>query len=412
MATIIYKGVEYTGGTGDTVVNIDLNDSGYSKEAIDLLLADLEGKIPVNADSHTHINKNALDKIDENTTDIKAVFNGRNLAYEDDITTKVNDSLTSYITKDEASSTYATNALMVSTIGDLAVLKNRLDNINDNIAPTNYYTKDEVQNLLASAEVGLLVHFDDLTIAQKEELKGEKGDKGNQGEQGSSAYDVAVELGYPGTKEEWVKSLEGDSAYEIAVKQGYAYTVDSWLQSLKGEKGEKGDTGETGKSAFQIAVDNGLTSASTQTEWIAELKGEKGDSITSVEQTTTSDVSDGLNTVTVTLSNGNTSEFNVKNGTGIASVEQTTTSDVSEGFNVVTCTLTNGNTSEFNIKNGTGIASVEQTTTSDVSSGTNTITVTLTNGATSTFDVKNGAEGYALIPTTKIDDQVGRIWLV
>ena len=400
MSKVIYKGVEYT---GDAIVNIDFNDSGYSKEEVDTKIAD---------NMYNPSNKDVLEKISEDSTDIKAVYNGKNLAYEDDIDDKINTGLSNYITKTDALSTFATNSLMTSTISDVAVLKSRLDNINDDITPTNYYTKDEVQQLMANAEVGAIVHFDNLTLEQKEQLKGEKGDKGNKGEQGDSAYDVAVELGYTGTKEEWLASLEGDSAYELAVQQGYAYTVDAWLQSLKGDKGDKGDTGETGKSAYQIAVENGLTSASTQAEWIVELKGEKGDSITSVEQTTTSDVSEGTNTVTVTLSNGTTSTFDVKNGTGITSVEQTTTSDVSDGFNVVTCTLTNGTTSEFNIKNGTGVSSVEQTVTSDESGGTNTITVTLSNGTTSTFDVKNGVEGYALIPTTQIDNQVGRIWLV
>lgn len=376
MGKIVYHGKEYS-SADETTINVDFNDSGYSKEEVDNMIAGLDANLT---------NKETLEKISEDTTDIKPLFNGKALAFEENIETSVADKMANYLTTDDASNLYASKSLLTATIKDVGVIENRLDNINDNIAPTNYYTKDETKQLIADAEVGVIVQFDSLTTEQKEQLKGEKGDKGNQGE-------------------------KGDSAYASAVKLGYAYTEDAWVQSLKGEKGDKGDTGETGKSAYQIATENGLTSASTQAAWIAELKGEQGDSIASVEQTTTGTGNGDENIITCTLTTGATSEFQIKNGTGIESVVQTTTSDVSDGFNVVTCTLTNGTTSEFNVKNGTGIQRVEQTTTSDVSSGTNTITVTLSNGTTSTFDVKNGAEGYALIPTTQIDNQVGRIWL-
>lgn len=401
MGKIVYHGKEYS-STDETTINVDFNDSGYSKEEVDNMIAGLDANLT---------NKETLEKISEDATDVKPLFNGKALAFEETIETSVADKMANYLTTDDASNLYASKSLLTATIKDVGVIENRLDNINDNIAPTNYYTKDETKQLIADAEVGLIVQFDSLTTEQKEQLKGEKGDKGNQGEKGDSAYASAVKLGYTGTEEDWVNSLKGASAYEIAVQQGYAYTEDAWLQSLKGEKGDKGDTGETGKSAYQIAVENGLTSASTQTEWIASLKGEQGDSIASVEQTTTGTGNGDENIITCTLTTGATSEFQIKNGTGIESVVQTTTSDVSDGFNVVTCTLTNGTTSEFNVKNGTGIQSVKQTTTSDVSGGTNTVTVTLSNGTTSTFDVKNGAEGYALIPTTQIDNKVGRIWL-
>jgi hypothetical protein len=64
---------------------------------------------------------------------------------------------------------------------------------------------------------------------------------------------------------------------------------------LKGEKGDKGDKGDS-------------------------IKGDKGDtgaagvSVSSVKQTTTSSADGGSNVVTVTLSNGATSTFTVKNG--------------------------------------------------------------------------------------------------
>ena len=63
---------------------------------------------------------------------------------------------------------------------------------------------------------------------------------------GRSAYEEAVRLGYVGSEDEWIKSLEGDSAYEAAVKRGYTGSLDAWLTSLKG------------KPAYQSALDGGF----------------------------------------------------------------------------------------------------------------------------------------------------------
>ena len=330
MSKIVYHGKEYI-SDNETVVNIDLNDTGYTKDEVDA---------KIDALNITIDNKAVLDKISEDT-EVTPLFNGKALAYQEEIETSVNNLMGSYLTTDDAVNTYATKALVNATIQDVGGLRDRLDNINDNIAPTNYYTKNETRELIANAEVGGLVQFESLTLEQKEELKGEKGDTGNQGLAGDSAYDSAVKLGYLGTEEDWVASLKGKSAYELAVEEGYAYTQDVWLQSLIGAKGDKGDNGDNGDSAFQIAVENGLTTASTAAEWVASLKGEKGDT-----------------------------------GAGITSIEQTTVSTENEGINVITCTLENGTTSEFQVRNG-----------------------------------EQGLDGFALIPTTQIDDQIGRIWL-
>lgn len=168
------------------------------------------------------------------------------------------------------------------------------------------------------------------------------------------------------------------------------------------------------------------------------LKGETGDqgvSISKVEQTTTSSADAGTNVVTVTLSNGVTSTFNVKNGskgsTGTAGTSvtisstsvayQTSTSGtttptgtwsttiptVSAGSYLWTRTIVNysngTSTTAYSVgrngnngtngTNGVSVSSVTQNATSTASSGKNTITVTLSNGTTSTFDVYNGAQG-------------------
>lgn len=56
-----------------------------------------------------------------------------------------------------------------------------------------------------------------------------------------SAYAIAVEHGYKGTVEQWLKSLigpQGDGgkdAYTIAVENGFNGTVEQWLASMKGD---------------------------------------------------------------------------------------------------------------------------------------------------------------------------------
>lgn len=131
----------------------------------------------------------------------------------------------------------------------------------------------------------------------------------HRGPQGKSAYQVAVDNGFEGTEEQWLTSLTGpagDSAYAIAVQQGFVGTKDQWLASLVGPRG---------KSAYQVAVDNGFEG--TISEWLLSLKGAQGDpgrGITSVVQTTSSSESEGDNVITVTLSDGTTATFTVKNG--------------------------------------------------------------------------------------------------
>ena len=103
---------------------------------------------------------------------------------------------------------------------------------------------------------------------------------GKDGVDGKSAYEIAVDNGYPGTEQAWLASLKGNkgepgekgdtgaagkdgrdgtdgaagrdgvngaSAYEIAVQHGYSGSETAWLESLNGADGAKGDTGASGK---------------------------------------------------------------------------------------------------------------------------------------------------------------------
>lgn len=84
---------------------------------------------------------------------------------------------------------------------------------------------------------------------------------GYDGAAGKSAYEVAVDEGFDGTKADWLESLrgepgsrggigpEGKSAYEIAVKEGFEGDVTEWLDSLKGDSGRPGKDGVSGQAA-------------------------------------------------------------------------------------------------------------------------------------------------------------------
>jgi hypothetical protein len=122
-------------------------------------------------------------------------------------------------------------------------------------------------------------------ISNAVNLRGTKGDPGIQGAQGikgatgnpgytpvkdtdyfdgKSAYQIAVDLGYTGTQQEWVDSLKGDrgvdglSAYEIWTLIGNTGTEYDYIDFLKG------------LSAYDVAVNNGFVG--TEAEWLLSLK--------------------------------------------------------------------------------------------------------------------------------------------
>lgn len=95
---------------------------------------------------------------------------------------------------------------------------------------------------------------------------GKDGKDGINGTNGMSAYEIAINNGYVGTKEEWLNSLKGPKG-------------DQGIQGVKGNKGDKGDAGTdgingangvNGKSAYQVAIDNGFIGS--ENEWLNSLK--------------------------------------------------------------------------------------------------------------------------------------------
>lgn len=120
-------------------------------------------------------------------------------------------------------------------------------------------------------------------------------------------------------------------------------------------------------------------------------KGDKGDTgvgVQSVAQTTISNTDGGSNVVTVTLTNGTTSTFTVKNGSKGSQGEQGV-----QGEQGPKGDKGDKGDTGANGTNGVSVSSVKQTTTSTADGGTNVVTVTLSNGTTSTFNVKNGSKG-------------------
>ena len=127
----------------------------------------------------------------------------------------------------------------------------------------------------------------------------------------------------------------GKSAYEVAVDEGFDGTEADWLESLRGKPGSRGGIGPEGKSAYEIAVKEGFEG--DVTEWLDSLKGDSGRpgkdgvGIASVEATGSS-ASGGVNVVTITLADGTSSKFNVRNGYDGAAGKSAYEVAVDEGF--------------------------------------------------------------------------------
>lgn len=75
---------------------------------------------------------------------------------------------------------------------------------------------------------------------------------GLEGPEGQSAYDVAVETGYVGTKPAWIASLVGKSAYQTWQELGNAGSKQDFIDSLKStEPGPQGNEGPA-KTPFEV----------------------------------------------------------------------------------------------------------------------------------------------------------------
>ena len=99
------------------------------------------------------------------------------------------------------------------------------------------------------------LRFEDLTEAQKLELKGEKGDKGEQGIPGHKGEPFK----YSDFTPEQLNALKGpkgdtgENGEQGPKGEPFKYTdfTEEQLAALKGERGEKGETGERGRKGPQ-----------------------------------------------------------------------------------------------------------------------------------------------------------------
>ena len=210
--------------------------------------------------------------------------------------------------------------------------------------------------------------------------------------------------------QDWLYLIGNEAPYTLYKYNANGTFTELGLFPFAGPKGDTGNPGpqgvgivsitKTGTSGlvdyYTITLSNGQTS-------IFNVKnganGADGISIVSITKTGTIGLVD---TYTITLSNGQTSIFNVKNGAngadGISIVSITKTGTIGL-VDTYTITLSNGQTSTFTVTNGekgdTGAAgvSIVSITKTGTSGLVDTYTITLSNGQTSTFTVTNGARG-------------------
>lgn len=108
-------------------------------------------------------------------------------------------------------------------------------------------------------------------------------------------------------------TLEGASAYEIAVKHGYTGTEEEWLHDPV--------NGIMGNGIVKTTIHQSLAQS-------------------------------GVSTIEFKFGTGETKEVSIPNGKGMTSMSQTTTSEESDGVNVVTVNLSDGTAMQFQFKNG------------------------------------------------------------
>jgi len=179
---------------------------------------------------------------------------------------------------------------------------------------TGYSPSINVETISGGHKVTVVNENDSSTF---EILDGKKGDTGDNG--------VSVEHSFSGT-ELTLTSASGTSTVDLkgdTGDNGATFTpslTDEGDLSWTNDKGLDnpatvnihGHKGDTGDSAFEIATQHGFEGS--EEEWLDSLNGTDGISITSVKQTFQSDANDGDNVLTVTLSDGSTSDFTVQNG--------------------------------------------------------------------------------------------------
>lgn len=163
-------------------------------------------------------------------------------------------------------------------------------------------TEEYVSAKLETEVAGKVV--EELAYAKESgDFKGDVGSQGVQGEQGVQG--IQGERGEKGdTGEQGIQGIQGERGEK----------------GDKGDKGDRGETGATGKDGISVTHSwDGtiLTITSASGTSSADLKGgdgEPGVGVAGIEQTITSTEDNGDNVITVTMTDGSTSDFVIKNG--------------------------------------------------------------------------------------------------
>lgn len=135
---------------------------------------------------------------------------------------------------------------------------------------------------------------------------------------------------------------------------------------------------------------------------------------TSVKQTTTSTEDEGINIVTMSMTDGSTETIQIRNGSKgskgdmgiyIASIERTS-GDGSEGStDTYSINMSNGAVYTFPVyhgKDAVSISSIERTSGDGSEGSTDTYTISMSDGTSSTFPVYNGADGKDAVSISSI----------
>lgn len=193
-------------------------------------------------------------------------------------------------------------------------------------------------------------------------MKGEKGDPGIQGKQGEPG-----QQGNPGPANVLTIGTVSSGTTASATITG---TSPSQKLNLVLPKGEAGTNGSNGKDGVTPTIKVGTVTtgnAGTNASVSASTSG----------TTTTLDFTIPRGNTGSAGTNG-TNGTNGKNGTGITSVKQTTTSTADGGTNVITVALSDGTSSTFQVKNGSkgsngtnGKDGINATTTATATSSAN-----------------------------------------
>ncbi len=110
----------------------------------------------------------------------------------------------------------------------------------------------------------------------KDGINGQDGADGRDGVDGQDGFSPSISV-KPDTDDKYILEITNkDGKIETPNLKGRDGTNGKdGVQGIQGEKGEKGDTGQDGKSAYEIAVDLGFEG--TEQEWLDSLKSEETD---------------------------------------------------------------------------------------------------------------------------------------